>query len=74
MIEGSLLEILACPACGHSLEMDGDALVCAECLVPYMVVEGIPLLIPNSAEPTHKGWEGLASENSVLRIMPFRSK
>jgi SAM-dependent methyltransferase/uncharacterized protein YbaR (Trm112 family) len=71
MIESAFLEILRCPACGHSLEMDSDALVCAECLDRYMVAEGIPLLIPNSAEPTHKGGESLANENSVLRSMPF---
>lgn len=72
MIDSTLLEILACPACGHSLEMDTDALVCAGCSDRYLVAEGIPLLIPHSAEPTHKGWEGLANENSLLRRMPFR--
>jgi hypothetical protein len=47
--------------------MDSDALICAERFDRYTVVEGIPLLIPNSAEPTHKGWEGLANEDSVLK-------
>jgi SAM-dependent methyltransferase/uncharacterized protein YbaR (Trm112 family) len=72
MIDSALLEILGCPACGHSLELNSDALICTECSDRYMVVGSIPLLILNSAEPTHKGWEAIANENSVLTGAPGR--
>jgi uncharacterized protein YbaR (Trm112 family) len=72
MIDGYLLELLRCAECGHHLEMDGDTLVCTECSHSYGVFDDIPLLIPNSAKPTHKGREAIANENSVLTNAPFR--
>jgi SAM-dependent methyltransferase/uncharacterized protein YbaR (Trm112 family) len=71
MIDSALLEILRCPECGHSLGMESDTLVCIECSGRYLVVQGIPLLIPNSAEPTHKGWEAIACENTALTAAPL---
>ncbi|MCW2875051.1 Trm112 family protein [Actinacidiphila oryziradicis] len=53
LVEASLLEILACPACHAPLREDTDAseLVCtaADCALAYPVREEIPVLLIDEA-------------------------
>lgn len=39
-------ELLGCPACHGALRLDGEGVVCAVCARKYVVVDGIPVLIP----------------------------
>jgi hypothetical protein len=47
------LEIIACPKCRGRLESkpDGSALVCPACRLAYPVVDEIPNLITEDAQP-----------------------
>lgn len=53
MISDDLLAILACPRCDDRppLELKGDRLVCTRCGWSYRIVDGIPHLLPEEAEP-----------------------
>ncbi len=48
-----LLEIIACPKCHGHLEgkPDGSALVCQACRLLYPIVDEIPNLIAEDAQP-----------------------
>jgi uncharacterized protein YbaR (Trm112 family) len=46
----SILDQLACPACSSPLALNPDSLTCTGCGSVYPVVDGIPVLIPNSAD------------------------
>lgn len=48
-----LLEVLACPKCKGKLELvqDGGALDCAACRLRYKIVDGIPVMLIDEAEP-----------------------
>jgi uncharacterized protein YbaR (Trm112 family) len=48
-----ILEQLACPACRGDLRLDSVRIVCAACGRAYPIIDGIPVLIPNRAEPLH---------------------
>jgi uncharacterized protein YbaR (Trm112 family) len=43
--------MLACPACHGDLQADGDRLACGVCGRRYPVVDGIPSLIAERADP-----------------------
>lgn len=64
MIDNELLEILACPKCKGELQYkpseDGKngALECGQCRLRYMIVDDIPNLIIEDAQPMGNG-EGL---------------
>ena len=47
MISKELLEILACPKCKQSVQLDGEWLVCtnASCGLRYPIRDGIPVLL-----------------------------
>jgi uncharacterized protein YbaR (Trm112 family) len=53
LVEASLLEILACPACHAPLREDADAseLVCtaADCALAYPIRDEIPVLLIDEA-------------------------
>lgn len=48
-----LLEILACPKCKQPVEPspDGSWLICAACGLRYPVQDGIPIMLPEEAQP-----------------------
>ncbi len=48
-----LLDIIACPKCRGRLESrpDGSALLCRKCRLAYPIVDEIPDLIPEDAQP-----------------------
>lgn len=52
-LDPKLLEIIACPKCKGRLEPkpDGSALVCQACRLAYPVVDDIPDLIIEDAQP-----------------------
>lgn len=51
MIDKSLLEILACPACKTEVKLEGDRLVCVQCGRRYPIRDGIPVMLIDEAEP-----------------------
>ena len=50
MIDKSLLEILACPACKTEVKLEGDRLVCVQCGRRYPIRDGIPVMLIEEAE------------------------
>ena len=53
MLDPKLLEILACPRCRQPVVPD-DAhawLLCRGCSVRYRVEDGIPIMLPDEAQP-----------------------
>lgn len=52
-LDPALLALLACPACPGRppLRQEGDRLVCDACGRRYPIVDGIPHLLPEAAEP-----------------------
>ncbi len=50
MIDQKLLEILACPACKTEVKLEGERLVCVQCLRRYPIREGIPVMLIEEAE------------------------
>lgn len=50
MIDPTLLEILACPACKTAVALDGERLVCGSCGRRYPIREGIPVMLLEEAE------------------------
>jgi uncharacterized protein YbaR (Trm112 family) len=55
-LDPKLLEIIACPKCkGHlELKADGSALTCQACRLAYPVVDDIPNLIAEDAQPLER--------------------
>ena len=51
MIDPKLLEILACPVCKTSVQLQGDRLVCTRCTRRYPIRDGIPVMLVEEAEP-----------------------
>ncbi len=51
--DSKILDILACPKCKGRLELklDESALLCRGCKLGYPIVEGIPNLITDDAQP-----------------------
>lgn len=56
VISKELLEILACPACKNEVHLteDGKWLVCSHCKLKYPVMEDIPVMLVDKAEPFDK--------------------
>ena len=52
-LDPKLLEIIACPKCRGRLESkpDGTALLCRACRLAYPIVDEIPNLIAEDAQP-----------------------
>ncbi len=53
MVDIELVELLACPACGAPLRLDGDRLVCTDAHVSFPIEDGIPILLVDRAQPPH---------------------
>jgi uncharacterized protein len=43
-----VISLLACPVCHGALRLEPERLVCAECARGYPIVDGIPVLTPQS--------------------------
>jgi uncharacterized protein YbaR (Trm112 family) len=56
MIDKELLEILACPKCKESVQLEGDRIVCqnSQCGLRYPVRHGIPVMLIDEAEKPQK--------------------
>jgi uncharacterized protein YbaR (Trm112 family) len=54
VLDPSVVNQLACPACLGGLRVEEDKLVCAGCGRAYPIVDGIPVLISGRAEDTRK--------------------
>ena len=54
MIDPTLLELLACPACKTAVREEADRLVCVSCGRRYPVREGIPVMLVEEAEPPRR--------------------
>jgi hypothetical protein len=50
-IDAAVLSQLACPACHGDLHLDASHLLCVACARAYPIVDGIPVLIADRAEP-----------------------
>lgn len=50
-IDKTLLDILACPVDRKPVRLEGDRLVCSECGRRYPVVDDIPVMLIEEAEP-----------------------
>src|SRR5580658_6454411 len=63
VIDPRLLRILRCPTSGLQLRVEGGDLVSTDGSRSYPVIGGIPCLMPDSPEPTHRGYRLLLEEN-----------
>jgi len=52
LIAPELLEIVRCPRCRGTLEVDAHALECPSCRLAYAVVDGVPNFLIDDARPT----------------------
>jgi len=50
MIDEKLLALLACPACQGDVQLKDNKIVCAKCHRIYPIVDGIPVLLVDSAQ------------------------
>ena len=50
MIDEKLLAILACPACQGDVVLKEDKIVCSRCQRVYPIIDGIPVLLVDSAQ------------------------
>jgi len=50
MIDESLLEILACPACKEPVRLENDKIVCTGCGKRYPIRDDIPIMLIEEAE------------------------
>ena len=57
MIAPDFLAMLACPRCEDRppLELKDDRLVCTKCHFWYRIVDGVPHLLPEDAQPPEGG-------------------
>ena len=53
MISPELLEVLACPKCKQKVDLDEEssALVCQTDRLRYPIVDGIPVMLIDEAQP-----------------------
>jgi len=56
MIRKELLEILACPKCKESVELNEqkNGLICSNCQLLYEIREGIPIMLIDEAKSLEK--------------------
>ncbi|MDE1920095.1 MAG: Trm112 family protein [Candidatus Omnitrophica bacterium] len=50
MIDEKLLALLACPACQGDVQLKDGKIVCTRCRRVYPIVDGIPVLLVDSAQ------------------------
>ena len=50
MIDETLLEILACPACKAPVKLEKDKIVCTGCGRRYPIRDDIPIMLIDEAE------------------------
>ena len=50
MIDQTLLEILACPACKGDVELKEEKIVCLKCGRKYPIKDGIPIMLVDESE------------------------
>jgi uncharacterized protein YbaR (Trm112 family) len=50
MIDETLLEILACPACKAPVKLEDDKIVCTGCGRRYPIRDDIPIMLLDEAE------------------------
>ena len=67
-MDKELLEVLACPVCKVSIELDGDWLVCSECARRYPVRDGIPVMLVEEA--VSPDGEGVVSPDGDKAVSP----
>ena len=48
-LDPALLDIIVCPACRSSLNVEGEELVCTGCGLAYPVRDDIPVLLVDEA-------------------------
>ena len=51
-LSDELLALLVCPNCRGDLRYDrtADKLICEACALRYLVVDGVPVMLPEEAE------------------------
>ena len=49
-MDKKLLEILACPKCKGTVEMEGDKLICKNCKKYYPIRDSIPVMLIGEAK------------------------
>src|SRR5262249_57682956 len=59
----TLLDMVRCAASGQPVRIEGNGLVTADGSTNYAVIDGIPILLLESAESTHQGYDALLLEN-----------
>ena len=50
MIDQTLLEILACPACKGDVQLKEEKVVCLKCGRKYPIKDGIPIMLVDESE------------------------
>jgi uncharacterized protein len=50
MIDKTLLDILACPACKGDVKLEEGKIVCVKCGRKYPVRDGIPIMLIDESE------------------------
>lgn len=50
MVDQSLLDILACPACQGDVRLQDNKIVCQKCGLKYPIKEDIPVMLVDEAE------------------------
>jgi hypothetical protein len=50
-LDSQLLEILACPVDKKPVRLEADRLVCTECGRRYPIVDDVPVMLVEEAEP-----------------------
>ncbi len=50
MVDQSLLDILACPACKADVKLVEDKIICQKCGKKYPVKDGVPVMLVDEAE------------------------
>jgi uncharacterized protein YbaR (Trm112 family) len=61
MIDETLLEILACPACKEPIKLEDDKIVCTGCGRRYPIRDDIPIMLIDEAELPEADQEQQAS-------------
>jgi uncharacterized protein len=69
MVDKTLLEIMACPACLSPVVESGDKIVCQgkQCGLKFPVRDGIPVMLISEAEGPQELLAKLAADSMALR-------
>ena len=49
-VKKEIIDILACPACGHNVQLENGRVICLSCGRKYPVKNGIPVMLVEEAE------------------------